>query len=201
MLFASVECLELPGNVAAHFTICDLRRGDRIFDVAPDAFDEVCGQADVSKVPRDLLFNLGHGQRREIADPLLPTATDEVVVDTTAAFDLAEDETTERALLEAFLAVQQPLQVVVMRDVSLAPLRPFGQDVLHAKEQFFRNQGLVASGEELADVSDDPRVVRVVQDLRYLALRDRLGWPATRRTCPQALISEGSVQLIDRVVA
>nr|WP_318279143.1 hypothetical protein [Agrococcus baldri] len=145
------------------------------------------------------ILNLFDADPRHRALLALLGSTDEVLVGATVAVGLAIDQAAGSARLRAMSAPQQPLQVVMMRDVAIALSLPLIQDLLNLEERLLTDQRLVTTDVELALVAHHPGVVRVAKYQRQTTDahglgRSRRGWP--RR---QAVFDEEVAQLRDGV--
>jgi hypothetical protein len=136
------------------------------------------------------VFDLGDRKVRQIADTFLSASTEVVVVGRSFALGLDEDKTARSPGLRAPLAVKKAFQVVVMGTVALASLGALSENILDAEEELLRDQRLVAAGEQLALESDDAGVMRVVEDLRELAVGERLFVPSHCRSGGQPLFGQ-----------
>ncbi|HEX4401714.1 MAG TPA: hypothetical protein VHZ98_10335 [Galbitalea sp.] len=104
--------------------------------------------------------------------------------------DLDEHQSADAVRLRAATAEQQSLEEVVVDAVALTTLGTLGEDILYAEEKLLRDKRFVTSREQFAFVWHHAGVVRVVEDYRQLAMRERLFFPTRGGTGREPLFGE-----------
>nr|WP_318255456.1 hypothetical protein [Agrococcus baldri] len=99
---------------------------------------------------QEAILNLFDAAPRHRALLALLGRTDEVLVGAAVPVDLAVDQAAGSPFLRAVPAPQQPLQVVMVRDVPIALSLALIQDLLHFEERLLGDERLVATDVEFA---------------------------------------------------
>ncbi|WP_228811371.1 hypothetical protein [Nocardia farcinica] len=134
-LFVDEFELSVQGSVA--LAGVGLLVGEDRFEKVADVGDEVGRKLQGAVVVNNRLFDQFGTQVRQIAEAVLPGATEEVGVELPAAtFDLTKDEARGAPLSVAAVAEDAALEIVIVDAVTL-PLGAAGiEDFLHGVEQF-----------------------------------------------------------------
>ncbi|QJU07763.1 hypothetical protein FBF29_03640 [Candidatus Saccharibacteria bacterium oral taxon 488] len=145
------------------------------------------GNAQRSDLTRQGILNLRDRQVRQTTTSTIGAGV--VLIHPPSTIDRPRiDQLTSPASPVAAAALHQTTQKMAMATVPLVTVLSYFQDSLHPLKQLRADQGLVAAGIDLSLERHLSDVIRITQDRRQLAARQRPLRPTTRLSSGQSLL-------------
>nr|WP_280351518.1 hypothetical protein [Nocardia abscessus] len=197
-----IEFLEPLLQCGVHLPQTGLFVSQRGIENGPGLRDELNRKRQGGVAVDDGLFDLIGREVWQVTQPVLASTAEEIAVPAAClATRLCVDQARSPAHFAASFACEITLEVVLEHPVTLTESAAHVHDVLHAVEQFLRDDRLMFAGVQFILVVDPPGVVRVLKHPVQHLERHWTLWQFADCAGSQAEVSHGGLQPFQAVSA